>query len=114
MTTVKTWVILVTLERKVNSLIWKHPLSPTDQIKNSAKKLIAIVFWDAVKTLDILREVIFQMRAEQLHHDSVIMLHKNATPHMANFIKSGTSDWNVLPYPLQNLDSDYHLFGCLK
>lgn len=53
----KTSVYYLTLQRKVDSMAWKHPLSlflnTHPEVQQLTKKLIAIVFFDAMNVLFI-------------------------------------------------------------
>ena len=137
----ETWVCHVTPETKADSMTWKHPSSPVAKkfkVQQSAKKLMATVFWDTkgvllvdftpqgqtvnavryCETLDRLREAVRRKRQGRLR-EGVILLHDNATPHTANLTKEWFKryGWEVLPHPPHSPDlapSDYHLFGPLK
>lgn len=131
----------VTPETKAASMTWKHPSSPTPrkfQSQQSAKKIMATVFWDAkdvllveflpygqtinaggyCEVLDRLREAVRRKRPGRLRK-GVIIQHDNATPHTAKLTKDWLQryGWDVLQHPPYSPDlapSDYHLFGPLK
>ena len=137
----ETWVHHMTPERKMDSMTWKHPSSPPAKkfkVQQSAKKLMATVFWDAqgillvdflppgetinaaryCQTLNKLREAVRRKRPGRLT-EGVILQHDNATPHTANITKDWLRKygWEVLIHPPHSPDlapSDYHLFGPLK
>ena len=130
-----------TPESKADSMMWKHPFSPTVRTFKrvaSAGKVLATVFWDMhgillVKfqkpgetvnsaayqnTLISLKEPI-RRRRPGLLSEGVLPLHDNAWPHTANatvdLLKSWK--WEILPHPPYSTDlapSDFHLFPQLK
>ena len=136
----EAWVHHHTQESKRDSMTWKHP-SPVPKkfkVQQSAKKLMATIFWDAqgilladftppgqtvnaaryCETLAKLKEAIRRKRPGQLR-DGVVLLHDNATPHTANLTQQWLQrfGWETLPHPPHSPDlapSDFHLFGPLK
>ena len=137
----ETWVHHHTPESKRDSMTWKHPSSPVPRkfkVQQSAKKLMATIFWDAqgvllieftprvqtvnsatyCETLNKLKEAIRRKRPGRLR-EGVVLLHDNATPHTANMTKQWLQHfgWEILPHPPYSPDLaplDFHLFGHLK
>jgi hypothetical protein len=53
------WVHHIAPETKRNSVIWKHPSSPTakkSKTTTSARKVMATVFWDMKRLVDLIHK----------------------------------------------------------
>lgn len=137
----ETWVYHFTPESKQQSMEWRHSFSPKKRkfkVKQSARKIMATVFWDRkgvlliefmptgttinsasyCETLEKLRKAIKNRRPGMLTK-GVRLLHDNARPHVARNTKSLLEKfgWDILPHPPYSPDlapSDYHLFTNLK
>ena len=136
----ETWVHHVTPETKRDSMTWKHAGSPVARkfkVQNSARKMMATVFWDSkgvllvhftphgetvnaanyCETLNLLREAIRRKRPSRLRQ-GVLLQHDDATPHTAHLTRGWLEKygWEILPHPPHSPDlapSDFHLFGNL-
>lgn len=137
----ETWVYHFTPESKQQSMEWRHSFSPKKRkfkVTQSAKKIMASVFWDRkgvllidfmptgttinaaayCETLEKLKKAIKNKRPGMLTK-GVRLLHDNARPHVARDTKALLDNfgWDVLPHPPYSPDlapSDYHLFTNLK
>ena len=132
----ETWVHHVTPETKRDSMTWKHPGSPPAKkfkVQQSARKLMATVFWDRhgillmdvlmpgqtvnainyCETLDKLREAVRRKRPGRLRQ-GVVLQHDNATPHTANLTKQWMQkyNWTILPHPPHILIWLHPIFTC--
>jgi histone-lysine N-methyltransferase SETMAR len=119
----ETCVHHVTPETKQASMTWKHPSSPPSKkfkTTQSAKKIMATVFWDHkgvrlvdfltqgdtvnadryCDTLSRLREAIRRKRPGLLRR-GVVLLHDNARPHTANRTREFLQryNWEILDHP---------------
>lgn len=137
----ETWVYHFTPESKQQSMEWRHSFSPKKRkfkVTQSARKIMATVFWDRkgvlliefmptgttinsasyCETLENLRKAIKNRRPGMLTK-GVRLLHDNARPHVARNTKAllDKFGWDILPHPPYSPDlapSDYHLFTNLK
>lgn len=137
----ETWVYHKDPESKMESMQWKHQLSPTPKrfkVGKSAGKVMATVFWDEegilllefmprkstitgetyANTLKALREAIKEKRRGKLT-SNVLLLHDNAPVHMCEKAQTAIRDCgfqqlNHPPYSPDLAPSDYFLFRNLK
>jgi histone-lysine N-methyltransferase SETMAR len=131
----ESWVSFVNVETKEQSKQRMHIHSPTKPKRfkqTSAKKMIAIVFWDsgihATKDHNNFRSVLrstkklcraSQNKRRGILTSGVVFLHDNAHPHTIVRTRAllNNFNWELFdrpPYSLDLAPSDYHLFTYLK
>ncbi len=138
----ETWIHHFEPESKRQSMVWKHPDSPSVKKFKSrpfANKVLLTVFWDMRRPIychyledrqtvnsessskelrDELRLAIREKRRGLIKR-GVILQHNNVPPHAAHLTRGTLEElgWEVLIHPLYSPDlapSDFHLFGPLK
>jgi histone-lysine N-methyltransferase SETMAR len=133
------WVHYVNIHRRKQ---WLDPgQEPLPDVKpdSHAKQIMLCIWWDMKgviyfefldtnqminahvysQQLRQLHEVLLEKRPNLVNQKHVIVLHDNATPHVAKFTQQTIEQfgWEVIPHPPGSPDlapSDYHLFLSLR